>query len=215
VFVVTKLIGTAQPQIYDRLYMCLARTPNVADPFTTMTSMLTRLPQSEIEKQVEALEADGLYDPASIREIAPLSWEMLEEMRRGGVEIGSHTRSHVLLTSEQIENAQLELIESKAVLEDRLKRPVKHFAYPDGRWNPAVLEAVKAAGYRYGYTICTLRDPQHPMLTIPRKMFWEQACANALGRFSGAVMNCHAHGLFDRQGTCEHDHQTGRGVAAA
>jgi peptidoglycan/xylan/chitin deacetylase (PgdA/CDA1 family) len=215
VFVVTKLIGTAQPQIYDRLYMCLVRTKNIADPFTTMTSMLTRLPQSEIEKQVEALEADGLYDPAAISEMAPLSWEMIEEMQRAGIEIGSHTRSHVLLTCEQIESARQELIESKTVLEDKLKRPVHHFAYPDGRWNPAVLEAVKSAGYKYGYTICTLRDPRHPMLTIPRKMFWERACANALGGFSGAVMNCHARGLFDRQGTCEHDHSSGRGVAAA
>jgi len=214
-FVVTKLIGTSQPQIYDRLYMCLVRNRTVRDPFAAMTSMLTRLPQSDIEKQVEAFEADGLYDPAAIREMAPLSWEMIAEMQNNGVEIGSHTRSHVLLTSEDIESAKHELLESKKALEERLKRPIRHFAYPDGRWNRAVLEAVQAAGYRYGYTICPLRDSKLPLLTIPRKMFWERACADALGRFSGAVMNCHVHGVFDRQGICDHDHRPVRGLAAA
>jgi peptidoglycan/xylan/chitin deacetylase (PgdA/CDA1 family) len=204
VFVVTNLVGTPNLQIYDRLFACLSRDKAAA--FSKMTEMLTRLPQREIVGRLESLERD-ISLPSSYRhEFMPLSWEMIGEMQRSDITIGSHTASHVLLTSESLDEARRQLIESRQTLENRLRRNVEHFAYPDGRFNRAILETVQQAGYRFAYTICPQRDSRFPLLTIPRKILWENACTNLLGQFSPSVMRCQTDGIFDRRGACEHIH---------
>jgi peptidoglycan/xylan/chitin deacetylase (PgdA/CDA1 family) len=237
VFVVTGVIGTGRPQIFDRFYLLLrllyihgaplAQTVASAlrskgfdttavqrlsgannEPFRVMTAVLNALPQDQIEIVLAALEERVYVRRDQLEEIAPLTWEMIEKMHCDGITIGSHTMSHRLLTSETLETARAELLGSKLVLEDRLHSRINHFAYPDGRFNPSVVQAVKAAGYRYGYGICHSRDPNLPLLTIPRKVLWERSCLNMLGRFSAAVMNCHVHWVFDRNSRCEHDHFT-------
>ena len=134
---------------------------------------------------------------------------MINEMHRSGMTIGSHTHSHRLLTTEAIDAARTELIESKRALESRLGESVKHFAYPDGRFNPAVVDAVSKAGYAFAYSICNMRSEKSPLLTIPRKVLWERACLNVFGKFSPAVMNCQANWAFDMRRRCEHDHRQG------
>jgi peptidoglycan/xylan/chitin deacetylase (PgdA/CDA1 family) len=204
VFVVTDLIGTRQAQIYDRLYAHLLQSSPA--PFSAMTALLTTTPQQELLKQIPALDSPGLIPREQVEELLPLSWEMIEEMQRSDITFGSHTNSHVLLTSEPLQEARRQLTDSKKILETRLKRPVEHFAYPDGRFNKTILEAVKTAGYRFGYTICQTRDVGFPLLTISRKVLWEKACTDLLGRFSPSVMRCQTDGIFDRNGACEHVH---------
>ncbi len=219
VFVVTGLTGTSQPQLYDRLFMCLSRKTLVTrvlqrlglparaeDPFQLLTLLLTRYPQERLAAIVSELEADHPPTRREIDALAPMTWRMIEEMEREGITIGSHTSSHVLLTSETSEGVRSELAGSKQTLEAHLKKPVHHFAYPDGRCNPAIVDAVRKAGYRFAYTICRWRDSREPLLTIPRKVLWERAASNAFGQFSGSIMNCHAHGFFDSRRSCEHDH---------
>jgi peptidoglycan/xylan/chitin deacetylase (PgdA/CDA1 family) len=230
-FVVTELIGTSLPQVYDRLYMALAREksasgsplsrvrrlcPDIALPsednaFAVMTSLLKQLQQSDVRRVIDELEAENRPDPQRLQEMAPMSWSMLGEMQKAGITIGSHTRSHVLLTSERPERVTQEITESKRVLEENLQRPVHHFAYPDGRCTPQTVQAVKAAGYRFAYTICQWRDSHAPMLTIPRKVLWERASSTPWGAFSGAVMSCHANRIFDTPTRCEHDHESVNG----
>jgi peptidoglycan/xylan/chitin deacetylase (PgdA/CDA1 family) len=204
VFVVTDMIGTRESLVHDRLYTCLLQT--ACDPLSTMTTMLTTMPQTEVVQRLQALEAKLLTGPQHRDELLPLSWDMIEEMQRSGITIGSHTKSHVLLTSERAEEALRQVIESKRSLESRLKRSVNHFAYPDGRFNRCVLQAVRDAGYRFGYSICRKRDSQFPLLTISRKVLWEKACITALGQFSPSVMRCQVDGIFERSGICDHVH---------
>jgi peptidoglycan/xylan/chitin deacetylase (PgdA/CDA1 family) len=131
-----------------------------------------------------------------------MTWDMIGRMHRAGVTIGSHTVSHTLLPTEAIETVNSELAGSRQTLERHLGARVKHFAYPDGRFNPAVVEAVNAAGYRFAYGSCNSRDVRFPLLTIPRKVLWERSCLNALDRFSPAVMSW----VIDRPLRCEHEH---------
>jgi peptidoglycan/xylan/chitin deacetylase (PgdA/CDA1 family) len=144
--------------------------------------------------------------------MAPLTWDMIATMHRNGITIGSHTTRHRLLPSETIETARMELEKSKKELESRLGSEVKHFAYPDGRFNPDVVRAVNSAGYRFAYSICSLRDRDFPRLTIPRKVLWERSCVNPLGHFSPSIMDCHARRIFERRGACEHDHRKQHGT---
>jgi peptidoglycan/xylan/chitin deacetylase (PgdA/CDA1 family) len=204
VFVVTNLVGTSNVQIYDRLYACFSRDRAAA--FSKMTEMLTRMPQREVLAQLQSLESDAALASTYGHEFMPLSWEMLEVLQKSDITIGSHTTSHVLLTSESLDEVHRQLIESRQTLENRLRRKIEHFAYPDGRFNKAVLEIVHQSGYRFAYTICPQRDSRFPLLTIPRKILWENACSNLLGQFSPSVMRCQTDGIFDRKGVCEHIH---------
>ncbi len=235
IFVVTGLVGTGRPQPCDHLYLLLrsiharriplARTvadvlrtdglqvaaldkltPKQDEPFSVMTILLNSLPKESVQNLIDVFERRIPVDKEILQEMAPLTWEMIEKMNRDGITIGSHTASHSLLTSENVETAFREVSESKEMLEAKLKTPIKHFAYPDGRFNAAVVEVVKSAGYRYGYGICRSRDRKLPLMTIGRKVLWERSCINAFGRFSPAVMNCHVHGAFSRTDWCSHKH---------
>ena len=214
VFVVTSLAGTGRPQIFDRLYRILKNSvSSEQERFRLMTLALNVFPQDQIESLVTSMEQAGAGNAESeLDEMAPLTWDMIETMHRNGVTIGSHTVRHRLLPSETIETAQQELAQSKQTLESRLGAEVKHFAYPDGRFNPAVVRAVNSAGYRFAYSICSSRDREFPRLTIPRKVLWERACVNPLGRFSPSIMDCHARRIFERRGACEHDHRKQHGT---
>ena len=239
VFVVTGLVGTGRPQIFDRFYLLLrslqrrglplAKTVAAAldsngfdanpmkscfacdeEPFRLMTIALNVFPQDQIEAALTSLEKCAELRSHDFHHLAPLTWDMIESMHRAGVTIGSHTASHRLLPTETMETVRSEVLTSKHILEARLSTTIKHFAYPDGCFNPAVVQAVKAAGYRFGYGVCQSRDRNFPLLTIPRKLLWERSCVNVLGRFSPSVMNCNVHWVFDRKDRCEHDHCPGR-----
>jgi peptidoglycan/xylan/chitin deacetylase (PgdA/CDA1 family) len=94
----------------------------------------------------------------------PVSWSGLQDACATGlVTIGSHTHSHALLDRVDAATAEEELRRSCQLIEDRLARPVHHFAYPKGvPGSPEAQSAVRtrfrsaAVGgtrpNRYGYT---------------------------------------------------------------
>jgi peptidoglycan/xylan/chitin deacetylase (PgdA/CDA1 family) len=72
-----------------------------------------------------------------------------------GFEIGAHTLTHPRLSAIPIAEARKEIAGSKKRLEDRFGVQVKHFAYPYGDYNEAVVDMVREAGFE---TACT-SDP--------------------------------------------------------
>jgi peptidoglycan/xylan/chitin deacetylase (PgdA/CDA1 family) len=66
----------------------------------------------------------------------------------GGWEIDSHTLTHRDLTRLSPEELRAEVAESRAKLRRRFDVPVNAFCYPAGQYDPAVVEAVRSAGYR-------------------------------------------------------------------
>jgi hypothetical protein len=95
------------------------------------------------------------------------------------------------------------------MLEARLKTPIEHLAYPDGRFDSGTVIATAAAGYRFAYTTCRHRDPAFPLLTLPRRVLWEHASVDARGGFSAAVLDCLVRGVFDRLSPCRQTHGPG------
>jgi len=55
-------------------------------------------------------------------------------------------------------------------------------------------------------TACTHRDPEYPLLTVPRRLLWEHSTVDAALRFSPAILRCYASGAFDLTGRCALDH---------
>jgi peptidoglycan/xylan/chitin deacetylase (PgdA/CDA1 family) len=88
----------------------------------------------------------------------------IKEWLAAGHEIGSHTLTHAFLTRLSLQQAREEIAASKKKLEDRFGRPVRHFCYPYGDWNPAVRDLVMAAGYE---TACTIEFGVNTRATPP------------------------------------------------
>jgi peptidoglycan/xylan/chitin deacetylase (PgdA/CDA1 family) len=81
-------------------------------------------------------------------------WEELRELERHDVSIQSHGVSHRRLSKISLRDRRDELVRSKEVLEDGLRRPVDAIAYPygDDGDDPVVLDSLLAsAGYRAGF----------------------------------------------------------------
>ena len=83
----------------------------------------------------------------------PLSWEQVRAMAASGVQFGSHTVSHAILSRLGADELRDELMVSKARLEAELQTPCDSIAYPVGRsfaYTPKNLAEVGLAGYRLG-----------------------------------------------------------------
>ena len=94
---------------------------------------------------------DARRHPATMRSV---TWEMLEQMKEGGFEIGSHTLTHPHLP--QLDDVTLrdELWESRARVKERLGT-CDTIAYPFGEWSARVAVAAAECGYRYGFSLPT------------------------------------------------------------
>src|SRR5262249_55171401 len=175
-------------------------------PGSVMVWLLRGLRQREVLKVIAAFEDEVGVDARVAQSLLPMTWDMLAEMQRAGVVIGSHSRTHAWLTMEARERAVDEIRGSRATLESQLGVPARHFAYPDGHFNAETASLVAAAGYRFGYTTCRDQDPGHPLLTISRRMLWQNACVDRGGRLAPAVLSCHLHGVLGLARRCELHH---------
>ena len=97
------------------------------------------------------LAALGVEAPSSPPpELRAASWDQLREMVAGGIEIGSHTRSHLRLSLLSDEDLRAEIEGSKREIEAQISRPVTSFAYPNGReqdFDDRCKRELAAAGY--------------------------------------------------------------------
>lgn len=224
VFVVTDLVGTTRPQMHDTLYLLLTRrrqrlSPHESaaqdisrmSPYQATRALIENLPLAAIQEIIASLEAEERISEDALRPFYSLDWETLARIQRAGITIGSHTKSHALLTSESAGTVREEVLESRQEIEGRLGIPVRHFAYPSGNFNPGAVHAVASAGYRYAYTGCLHRSKQHPQLTIPRTILWENSSVNAERFFSPSILQCQIHHTFDLVSGCRQTDHLARG----
>lgn len=119
-----------------------------------VNSQLKRLAPSEREEAIERIaEAHGVELPRRPpAEFGPVTWEQAREMDAGGVEIGSHTVSHPILTTTGDDELRRELRDSRARLEAELGRDVGLFCYPNGACDERVRRETAGAGYSCAVT---------------------------------------------------------------
>jgi peptidoglycan/xylan/chitin deacetylase (PgdA/CDA1 family) len=65
-----------------------------------------------------------------------MSWAELAEWASAGFDVGAHTVNHIPLNQVSPERARAEVLNSRAILEQRLGRAVRSFAYPWGFYTP-------------------------------------------------------------------------------
>jgi len=174
--------------------------------FSAMRYLLATLDQRQLHELMEGLRGRYELGSESLREFYSLSWEMLSAVQQQGVIIGSHTASHALLPRHDRTDVERELVESRALLEKRLGKQIKHLAYPDGQFCGDVVQAAAVAGYENAYTICNHRSKKFPHLTVPRKVLWQKSCLDHRGQFSPAILGCQSNGIFDHAARCAQVH---------
>lgn len=85
-----------------------------------------------------------------------LSWEELRTLSAQGLEIGSHTRTHPIVSRlENDRDTTEEIAGSKARIEAALNLKVRHFCYPNGTsadYDERSVAAVRDAGYETAVT---------------------------------------------------------------
>ena len=78
--------------------------------------------------------------------------DQLQEMRGHKIVIGSHTRHHAYLPDLSAEEQRDEIMQSKAILEEKLDGAVQYFSYPVGGFSDSIKTFVKDAGYQAAVT---------------------------------------------------------------
>jgi peptidoglycan/xylan/chitin deacetylase (PgdA/CDA1 family) len=98
----------------------------------------------------EQLDVPLPPDPPS--DMRPISWQQAREMATAGIDIGSHTVTHPVLTRVSDPQLAREVGESRARMEQMLPGRVTLFCYPNGGIDARVRAAVARAGYHGAVT---------------------------------------------------------------
>lgn len=232
VFVVSDLVGTSRLYLHDALFFALenlrstdsqtqmgnsiakldipdhvkaALMGRFDDPYRLTRFCLKRLRRVQLESIIDTLSGRDMLREAHCQSFYSMDWNMLRKMSHHDIVTGSHSKTHALLTNEPAEVIMDEVRGSRITIERELGLPVRHFAYPDGKFNATVVDAVAAAGYESAFTTCQHRNSSYPELTIPRRGLWEKSGYSSFERFSTPLLSCQLNGVFDIAG-CRQAH---------
>jgi len=115
------------------------------------------LPGEQTDEYVEFL-ADALETgrvPESISRDLWMTWDMVREMRRGGMTFGGHTVTHPVLANQSAAQQDWEIGECRRRLVAELNEPVMAFSYPVGgpnSFNTFTRTSLAQHGFRLGFT---------------------------------------------------------------
>jgi peptidoglycan/xylan/chitin deacetylase (PgdA/CDA1 family) len=173
IFLTTGHIGEARLFWWDRVAYLIKHTSRQSVVFADLSSAPFDLSSARARrqsiarvlwwlKQVQEETRNRFLDslsseldvelPGGVAEEMHLSWDEVKEMARSGIEFGSHTVTHPILSHVGESQLQREISESKQAIEEHLGREVMAFAYPAGRrtrFNDNVQSIVARCGYRY------------------------------------------------------------------
>lgn len=151
-------------------------------PFLKKVTNTTRL---QLYQQV--LES---LDDVTVPSNLIMNWKELNEIKKEGVVIGSHTRSHPLLNKlETTEEIVEELKGSAKLIEKHLGHFPVTISYPIGGYNEQVKKLAAEQGYRIGLAVnqinynTTLQDH----FEIPRIELYNESMLKSRLRISGIV----------------------------
>jgi peptidoglycan/xylan/chitin deacetylase (PgdA/CDA1 family) len=221
-YVPSSFVGTRKRLGHDRLWPVLQRmSAQAIDPSSLRLSAQDEKwlraayagsvpPNKALERLIAVHATAALYELADALEerlgmgAAPvsegqltMSWGMLRELAAAGWEIGAHTADHTVLTNQPLDEARREIAECKAVLEQGVGRPVRHFAYCNGYYSEGIARALREQGFVSAVTTEDMPNlPGVDPYALKRKVLWERSSLGALGDYSPALTACQLDGVF-------------------
>jgi peptidoglycan/xylan/chitin deacetylase (PgdA/CDA1 family) len=119
-----------------------------------INAALKRLEEEMKEETIKELAAmlEVIVPATPPDDFSAVSWEEVHEMSMNGIEFGSHTLTHPILTNVGEEQLRRELSESRTHIESVLRRKIDQFCYPNGNYNERVAVEVERTGYSSAVT---------------------------------------------------------------
>lgn len=145
----------------------------------------------EVLQVVDDLRQDLQLDLPPTRQ--PMSWQQVQEMQAGGIEMAAHTVTHPILSRQSAAQQEDEIRRSRQRIVEMTGVASHSFAFPNGSerdFDPASLEILQ----RLGFTACCTTQrgsnrPGDPLLTLRRL---------GVGADSTTVLAARLAGLFDQ-----------------
>ncbi len=129
-------------------------TDNVAkkrEAFRHIHDRILQLPADQVKPLVSELARQADVDVKRLSEETCLDWNGIVDLSRHPlVTIGAHTVNHPVLAHCHAAEAMVEMARSRATIEDRIDKPVRHFSYPNGAQGhagPREFSMAKALGF--------------------------------------------------------------------
>jgi len=106
-------------------------------------------------QSIKALEQQlGLSQPSEgFAESCPMTWQQVKEMSEWGVDFGSHSATHPILSQLDSDELWYEISNSRETIVEQIGESCDVIAYPVGgacTYDQRVLDMVKQVGYRLG-----------------------------------------------------------------
>jgi peptidoglycan/xylan/chitin deacetylase (PgdA/CDA1 family) len=194
IFLATGVIGTGETLWHDHVFEAFRRTTRrsaqVGGIAYTLATREAR--QQSLEhflghvRKVSPSEREGLVgqllkaldvDIEPGREASMLGWQDVVEMSRCGIDFGAHTVNHPILSKMPPAHALEEIRQSRSAIEDRLQRPIRLFAYPNGSradYNETVKDMLRQEGFVGAVTtVVGLNNAKSDRLELKRSQPWE------------------------------------------
>jgi peptidoglycan/xylan/chitin deacetylase (PgdA/CDA1 family) len=140
-----------QQQLFDALYKGAA-LPSKPVLITVDDGYLDDLERILPVLQREGLKATFFVITGRFHVGGFMNENQVRQLDQAGMDIGDHTHTHVDLRLLDPAERSRQIAGSRAELEKVLGHPVYSFAYPFGKYDDNVVEAVRRAGFTFAYT---------------------------------------------------------------
>ena len=115
---------------------------------------LNEFPEAEKNRLIaQIVKLSRVSVPDDLSEERILNWDEILEMEKNGISFGAHTVTHPILTRVSLEQAKIEISQSRKDIEQRLGHKVNTFAYPNGLHNSQIIEIVREGGFTCAVTV--------------------------------------------------------------
>src|SRR5579872_119503 len=167
-------VGTAQTVLRKSPLGALAlATPD--QKRRALLALVQRVPTMAFDEAMELVNAvcDQLVEGPP-RGADVLSWNQLRELARDGVTLGSHTRTHPIMTQIPADRVRSEISGSQQDLKREIGMALPIFCYPSGDQNDNVREILRAEGISLGFTVLSgeNRLDSADLLRLNRTCIW-------------------------------------------
>jgi len=172
IFLATDYIGQPKTFWFDRVVYNLRGAENLdlsrfdgpviknfsaecEENIASVLRFLKKIPESqrlEILDLIESAFGDD-YPEQGFPESRPMSWDQVREMTNAGIEFGSHTVSHPILSKIDDRQLESELVDSRRMIEEQTHQSCQVIAYPVGghdEYDQRTRKVAKKAGYLLG-----------------------------------------------------------------
>lgn len=133
--------------------MCFSCDSNTEkeNSFLAIRKIILELSTEDFDNQLRELLSHYTLNFEKYSEYLMLSWNQIQQMTKSSLcSFGAHTITHRRLSELSLCDLNKEIAEGKAILEEKIKQKVVHFAYPFGtsfEVNEQVVATVKRMGF--------------------------------------------------------------------